>query len=78
MCLVSDRTRRRRDRISVWIASALAWHRSWKMEGVRMRTMVKLTWLPHWQAYVVRVNGRVVGLVRCAVPLPFRIGVQFA
>ena len=41
--------------------------------------MVKLTWLPHWQAYAVRLEGgRLIGLVRCKVPLPFRAVVEFA
>ena len=39
---------------------------------------LKLTWLPHWAAYVVRCNGRIVGMVRCKVPLPFRVAVEFA
>lgn len=39
--------------------------------------MVKLTWLPHWRAYSVRRNGRVVGVVRCSPPLPFRVTVEF-
>lgn len=40
--------------------------------------MVKLTWLPDWKAYSVRRNGRVIGLVRCSMPLPFRVAVEFA
>ena len=40
--------------------------------------MVKLTWLPHWQAYSVRRDGRIVGMLRCKVPLPFRIVVEFS
>ncbi len=40
--------------------------------------VIKLSWLPHWRAYVVRVNGRAVGLVRCSMPLPFRGRVEFA
>ena len=39
--------------------------------------MIKLTWLPHWKAYSIRVNGRVVGLVRCKRPLPFRQAIEF-
>ena len=44
----------------------------------RMTAMVKLTWLPHWQAYSVRRDGRIIGMLRCKVPLPFRIVVEFA
>lgn len=40
--------------------------------------MVKLTWLPDWKAYSVRRNGRVIGLVRCSMPLPFHVAVEFA
>jgi hypothetical protein len=40
--------------------------------------MVKLVWLPNWKAYAVREGNRVLGLVRCTVPLPFRIVVEFA
>ena len=40
--------------------------------------MIKLTWLPHWNAYAVRrEGGRLIGLVRCKVPLPFRAVVEF-
>ncbi len=38
---------------------------------------IKLTWLPHWRAYSIRLNGRVIGLVRCGQPLPFRQVVHF-
>jgi hypothetical protein len=40
--------------------------------------MINLTWLPNWKAYCVRHNGRVIGLVRCKPPLPFRLMVHFA
>jgi hypothetical protein len=40
--------------------------------------MITLTWLSHWQAYSVRRNGRVIGLVRCKWPLPFRLVVGLA
>jgi len=40
--------------------------------------MIKLSWLPHWQAYCVRVNGRIIGMVRCKIPMPFRVAVEFA
>jgi hypothetical protein len=40
--------------------------------------MIKLTWLPNWKAYSVTQDGRVIGLVRCKQPLPFRFRVQFA
>jgi len=40
--------------------------------------MVKLTWLASWKAYSVRrEDGRIIGLVRCSVPLPFRRVVEF-
>jgi hypothetical protein len=40
--------------------------------------MIKLTWLPHWHAYAVRRDGRIIGMIRCKVPLPFRLVVEFA
>jgi hypothetical protein len=40
--------------------------------------MIKLTWLPHWQAYSVRREGRIIGMLRCKVPLPFRMVVEFS
>ena len=40
--------------------------------------MIKLTWLPHWKAYAVRYNGHIIGMLRCTVPLPFRMVVEFA
>ena len=40
--------------------------------------MIKLTWLPNWQAYAVRVNNRVVGMVMCKWQVPFRQRVEFA
>ena len=39
--------------------------------------MVKLTWLPNWQAYAVRLNGRVIGMVRCKWQLPFRAAIEY-
>ncbi len=40
--------------------------------------MINLTWLPRWKACAVRLEGgRVVGMVQCAVPLPFRRVVEF-
>lgn len=44
---------------------------------VESMAMVTLRWLPHWQAYSVRQNGRIIGLVRCKIPIPFRLPVQF-
>ena len=38
--------------------------------------MIKLNWLPHFKAYAVRVNGQMIGLVRCKIPFPFRLAVQ--
>ena len=46
--------------------------------GVKVRQMIKLTWLPHWHAYAVRRDGRIVGMIRCKIPLPFRSAVEFA
>ena len=41
--------------------------------------MVKLTWFPQRLAYAVSVEGgRVIGLVRCRCPLPFRQVVELA
>ena len=39
--------------------------------------MIKLTWIPSWEAYAVRLNGKVLGLVRCRVNIPFRTVVEF-
>jgi hypothetical protein len=39
---------------------------------------IRLTWLPNWRAYSVRLNGRVLGLIRCKTPLPFNAPVEFA
>ena len=39
--------------------------------------MITLTWLPHWHAYVIRREGRILGMVRCQHPLPFRTRVHF-
>jgi hypothetical protein len=43
-----------------------------------MDEVIKLTWLPHWKAYCVRRAGRMVGMVVCKQPLPFRNPVQYA
>ncbi len=40
--------------------------------------MIKLTWIPSWEAYAVRRNGRMLGLVKCRVNIPFRSVVEFA
>jgi hypothetical protein len=40
--------------------------------------MIKLTWLPNWKAYAVRRDGRVIGMVQCTMPLPFRQVVEFS
>ncbi|HUI27918.1 MAG TPA: hypothetical protein VL403_17685 [Candidatus Kryptonia bacterium] len=40
--------------------------------------MITLTWLQSWKAYAVRRNGRVIGMVCCKMPLPFREVVEFA
>lgn len=39
--------------------------------------MIKLTWLPNWRAYAVRLNGRIIGMV-CKLPQPFRAAVEFS
>jgi hypothetical protein len=39
---------------------------------------IKLSWLPNWQAYAIRRDGRLIGLVRCKHPYPFRSPVEFA
>jgi len=39
--------------------------------------MVKVTWLPNWQAYSVRRNDRVIGMVRFRYPIPFRQVTEF-
>ena len=44
---------------------------------MRNDEFIKLTWLAHWAAYSVRRGGRVIGLVRCSVPLPFRGVIEF-
>ena len=44
---------------------------------MRKHGFIKLTWLAHWAAYSVRREGRVIGLVRCSVPLPFCGAVEF-
>jgi hypothetical protein len=41
-------------------------------------TVIKLTWLPNWRAYAVRCDGRIIGMVRCKEPIPFRVAVEFA
>jgi hypothetical protein len=33
--------------------------------------MIELTWLPRWKAYMVRINDRPIGLVRCRGVPPF-------
>jgi hypothetical protein len=38
---------------------------------------IRLTWLPNWRAYAVRSNGRVLGMIQCKIPLPFRAPVEF-
>lgn len=39
--------------------------------------MLKLTWIPSWQAYAVRREGRMIGMVKCRVNIPFRSVVEF-
>jgi hypothetical protein len=39
--------------------------------------MIKLTWLPNRRAYAVRLNGQIIGVVCCKLPLPFRTPVEF-
>ncbi|HYD46995.1 MAG TPA: hypothetical protein VEB21_01540 [Terriglobales bacterium] len=40
--------------------------------------MILLTWLPSWRAYCVRREGKIIGMIRCRQPLPFRGPVTFA
>jgi hypothetical protein len=40
--------------------------------------MIKLNRLPNWHAYAVRLNERLIGMVRCKGPLPFRAAAEFA
>jgi hypothetical protein len=61
-------------------ATQVVWH-ALCLANVRMEQRipeVKLTWLPHWGAYSVRLGGRIVGMVRCKIPHPFRLLVEFA
>ena len=46
------------------------------MAEKRVESLI-LTWLPNWKAYSVRLNGEIVGWVRCQYPLPFKVAVQF-
>jgi len=34
--------------------------------------MITVTWLPHWKAYSVRRNNRIIGMVRFHYATPFR------
>jgi hypothetical protein len=36
-----------------------------------VEAMIELTWLPRWKAYMVRINDRPIGLVRCRGVPPF-------
>jgi len=38
--------------------------------------MVSLTWLPNWRAYSVRYEGRIVGMVQCMWPRPFKEAIR--
>jgi hypothetical protein len=44
---------------------------------MRREGTLQLIWIPHWGAYSIRLNGRVLGLVRCGAPFPFRLVVEF-
>lgn len=39
--------------------------------------MIMVTWLPHWNAYAVRWNNRIIGMVRFRYPVPFRDVAEF-
>ena len=39
--------------------------------------MIKLIWLPHWQAYSINRNNRIIGLVRFQCRVPFRQVIEF-
>ena len=43
-----------------------------------MNQSVELTWLPSWHAYVVRRGARILGMIVCRPPLPFRVTAVFA
>jgi hypothetical protein len=58
-------------------ARASGWHEGCHTSSQEGNEMIKLTWLASWKAYSVRRDGRVIGLVRCSVPLPFRRVVEF-
>ena len=55
----------------------LADPRSYSALEYGRNVMIHLHWLPHWKAYAIRHNGRVIGMIRCAPPLPFRVAVNF-
>jgi len=63
------------------LAAVSSWHAACfdyaQLEPERTTHMVKLTWLPSWKAYSVRRDGRIVGMIVCKVPLPFRQVVEF-
>src|ERR1700687_5627681 len=48
-------------------------------QGKGHTAMIKLTWMPGQHAYSVsREGGRIIGLVRCLCPFPFRQVVEWA
>jgi hypothetical protein len=49
------------------VAPGLAQHPRVRREGT-----LKLTWVPQRRAYSATLNGQPIGLVRCALPFPFR------
>jgi hypothetical protein len=44
---------------------------------MQMDSVIQLAWLPHWQAYAVRLNDRMIGMIRCKPPYPFNLPVRF-
>jgi hypothetical protein len=43
-----------------------------------METHITLTWVPGWRAYAVRQGRRLLGMVACRPPLPFRVPATFS
>jgi len=40
--------------------------------------MVTLLWIPDWEAYAVRRDGRMIGMVRFVWPSPFKVVVEIS
>ena len=39
--------------------------------------MIELAWLPRWKAYIVRLNEKLVGMVRCKGAPPFNLPARY-